>query len=93
MFQGTAAHGWKGGWGTVYFLLRDRKGILTGPTVILGYFVLVNFILIKLYLDYQGKGALFDLGLLSRELRHRSVAAQSCSSSSGALRTGWSSPP
>ena len=67
VFQGTAAHGWKGGWGTVYFLLRDRKGILTGPTVILGYFVLINFILIKLYLDYQGKGALFDLGLLSED--------------------------
>jgi adsorption protein B len=65
VFQGTVAHGWKGGWGTVYFLLRDRKGILTGPTVILGYFVLINFMLIKLYLDLRGQGALFNLDWLS----------------------------
>ncbi|HEX4555622.1 MAG TPA: glycosyl transferase family protein [Xanthobacteraceae bacterium] len=26
VFQGTSSHGWKGNWGTKYFLLRDRKG-------------------------------------------------------------------
>ena len=67
VFQGTADHGWKGGWGTAYFLLRDRKGILTGPTVVLGYFVLVNFVLIKLYLDSSGQSELFNLGLLSQD--------------------------
>ena len=67
VFQGTAAHGWGGGLGTFYFLLRDRKGIVTGPTVMLGYFVLMNLLLIRLYLDSRGQGALFDLSLLGRD--------------------------
>jgi adsorption protein B len=50
VFQGTSSHGWEGNWGTKYFLARDRKGILTSPTVILGYFVLANLILIEQYL-------------------------------------------
>jgi adsorption protein B len=66
VFQGTAAHGWKGGWGTVYFLWRDRKGILTGPTVMLGYFIIANIYLIKFYLDGRGEGSLFNLDLLSQ---------------------------
>jgi adsorption protein B len=67
VFQGTAAHGWGGTWGTMYFLLRDRKGILTGPTVILGYFVMVNFLLIEAYLVAYAPGVGFGLGLLSRD--------------------------
>ena len=67
VFQGTAAHGWKGGWGTVYFLLRDRKGILTGPTVMLGYFVAANLLLIKLFLDGTGRDALFNLSFLTQD--------------------------
>ena len=90
VFQGTAAHGWKGGWGTVYFLLRDRKGILTGPTVILGYFVLINFMLIKLFLDLRGQGALFDLGWLANGYVVELLLI-TCSSSSGALPTAWCS--
>jgi len=67
VFQGTVTHGWEGGIGTVYFLVRDRKGILTGPTVMLGYFVFLNLILIKLYLDSRGSGGLFNLSLLSND--------------------------
>ncbi len=67
VFQGTATHGWGGGAGTFYFLLRDRKGILTGPTVMVGYFIVANFMLIKLYLDSVGHGELFNLSLLSRD--------------------------
>jgi adsorption protein B len=68
VFQGMAAHGWEGNWGTRYFLLRDRKGILTGPTVILGYFVLLNFVLIELYMETYAAGVQIDLVLLSRGL-------------------------
>lgn len=63
VFQGTATHGWKGGWGTFYFLLRDRKGIITGPTVMLGYFVLGNFAGLKFYCD--SVGAPFDTSWLT----------------------------
>lgn len=65
VFQGTAAHGWKGNWGTRYFLLRDRKGIITGPTVILGYFVMANLILIGMYMAAYANGVQIDLDLLS----------------------------
>lgn len=58
VFQGMATHGWEGNWGTRYFLLRDRKRIITGPTVILGYFVMMNFILLGLYLDAHANGIL-----------------------------------
>jgi adsorption protein B len=68
VFQGMATHGWEGNWGTRYFLLRDRKGILTGPTVILGYFVLLNFVLIELYMGTYAAGVQIDLELLSRGL-------------------------
>jgi bacteriophage N4 adsorption protein B len=66
VFQGTASHGWKGNWGTRYFLARDRKGIITSPTVMLGYFVLANLVLIALYLEWFANGRLFDYVLLSR---------------------------
>jgi adsorption protein B len=65
VFQGMATHGWEGNWGTRYFLLRDRKGIITGPTVILGYFVMMNFILLGLYLDAYANGFHSELMLLS----------------------------
>jgi bacteriophage N4 adsorption protein B len=48
--------------------LRDRKGILTGPTVILGYFVLLNFVLIEFYMGTYASGVQIDLVLLSRGL-------------------------
>lgn len=62
VFQGMAAHGWEGNLGTRYFLLRDRKGIVTGPTVILGYFVMLNFILLAVY--FQAYAETFDSELL-----------------------------
>lgn len=67
VFQGTSSHGWEGNWGTRYFLLRDRKGIVTGPTVILGYFVLASFILIEQYLSTYDIASQFRYLLLSRE--------------------------
>ncbi len=66
VFQGTSTHGWKGNWGTKYFLLRDRKGIFNGPTIVLGYFAMVNLLLIGMYLVRYGHGARFDYIFLSR---------------------------
>jgi adsorption protein B len=66
VFQGTSSHGWIGNWGTKYFLLRDRKGILAGPTIILGYFALVNLILIALYLATYAPDDQFHYSLLSQ---------------------------
>ena len=66
VFQGTAAHGWGGTWGTMYFLLRDRKGILTGPTVILGYFVMANFLLIEAWLKAFAPDVGHGLSLLTQ---------------------------
>lgn len=56
VFQGIAELGWRGGLATKYFLTRDRKSLITNPTVIVGYFVLVNLLLIELYLNYYGDG-------------------------------------
>ncbi len=67
VFQGTQSHGWAGNAGTKYFLLRDRKGIFTGPTIILGYLVIVSLLLIALYLEVYAPGAQFDYALLSRD--------------------------
>ncbi len=66
VFQGTSSHGWGGNWGTKYFLARDRKGIVTGPTVIFGYFVLINLVLIELYLASYETGSQFDFALLAQ---------------------------
>jgi adsorption protein B len=49
VFQGTRELGWKGSLGTKYFLARDRKGIVTSPAVILGYFVMLNLIGLAFY--------------------------------------------
>jgi adsorption protein B len=46
VFQGIRELGWKGTWGTKYFLARDRKGVITGTTVMLGYFVMVSLLVI-----------------------------------------------
>lgn len=67
VFQGTSAHGWKGNRGTRYFLFRDRKGILTAPIIILGYFALANLVLIELYIELLAYGAHFDYELLSQD--------------------------
>jgi bacteriophage N4 adsorption protein B len=67
VFQGMSAHGWRGNWGTKYFLARDRKGILTSPVVMLGYFVLANLVLIELYLQWYARVRFFDYVLLSQD--------------------------
>jgi adsorption protein B len=64
VFQGTSSHGWAGNWGTKYFLLRDRKGIVTGPTVMLAYFALVSLFLTEMYLAAFEPGFQFDFVLL-----------------------------
>jgi bacteriophage N4 adsorption protein B len=66
VFQGLEAHGWRGRPGTKYFLARDRKGIVTGPTVMLGYFALANLVLTGLYLAYSTPQGFFDYVLLSK---------------------------
>jgi adsorption protein B len=67
VFQGTSSHGWEGNAGTRYFLFRDRKGIFSGPVVILGYFALANLLLIELYLATFAPEAQFDFVLLGRD--------------------------
>jgi bacteriophage N4 adsorption protein B len=67
VFQGTSSHGWKGNWGTKYFLFRDRKGIFSGTTIILGYFILANLVLIELYLATYAREAQFDYVLLTQD--------------------------
>ena len=67
VFQGTSAHGWKGNRGTKYFLFRDRKGIITAPVIILGYFALTNLVLIELYMRTFAYGAQFDYVLLGQD--------------------------
>jgi len=67
VFQGTSSHGWIGNWGTKYFLLRDRKGILAGPVIILGYFALVSLVLTGLYLEIYADDTLFYYSLLSQQ--------------------------
>jgi adsorption protein B len=52
VFQGIKELGWKGSWATKYFLARDRKGIITGPTVMMGYFIALNLLLIGAYFAY-----------------------------------------
>jgi len=68
VFQGIAELGWRGGLATKYFLLRDRKSLLTNPTVILGYFVLANLILIEFWLANYGDGMLHPYVLLNSDL-------------------------
>jgi adsorption protein B len=87
IFQGISEIGWRGGLATKYFLSRDRKSLLTNPTVIVGYFVLANLLLIQLYLlryasatdypfellnsDYVAKLFLINLFFLVWRLVHR----------------------
>jgi adsorption protein B len=45
-FQGWRRLGWRGDLRTKYVLLRDRKGLLTNPTVALGYGVVLTVVTI-----------------------------------------------
>jgi adsorption protein B len=63
VFQGSRTHGWVGSLGTKYFLMRDRKGLITSFVVILAYFVLANLFVNELYFQYiaQSRAVRFDL--------------------------------
>lgn len=47
VFQGWSQHGWIGGAGAKYFFLRDRKSLITAPTALLAYFVMLNLIIVQ----------------------------------------------
>lgn len=50
-FHGWMAMGWRGPLSTKYFLLRDRKTLITSPANMLAVFLLVNFIGVEALLD------------------------------------------
>jgi adsorption protein B len=52
VFQGTKEHGWKGSWGTKYFLMRDRKGLVTNPVTMMAYFLLANLVALEIYFNF-----------------------------------------
>jgi adsorption protein B len=47
-FQGWSAHGWGRGLGAKYFFLRDRKGLVTAPTAVLAYMMLLGIAVVEL---------------------------------------------
>jgi adsorption protein B len=47
-FQGWSQHGWEGSIGEKYFLLRDRKGLVTAPAAIAAYFVMLNLVALEM---------------------------------------------
>lgn len=51
--QGWSQVGWEGPLSTKYLLFRDRKGLVTSFVAILGYLLLINF-LVFLFADYMG---------------------------------------
>jgi adsorption protein B len=67
VFQGSREHGWKGSWGTKYFLARDRKGVITSPAVMLAYFALANLTIFELYRAFFDPERQFVYTLLSTE--------------------------
>jgi bacteriophage N4 adsorption protein B len=67
IFQGISEIGWRGGLATKYFLTRDRKSLITNPTVIVGYFVLANLILIQLYLSKYAEASEYPFALLNSD--------------------------
>jgi adsorption protein B len=68
IFQGIAEIGWRGGLATKYFFSRDRKSLITNPTVIVGYFVLASLVLVELYLAYYGDGTPHPYVFLNSDL-------------------------
>jgi bacteriophage N4 adsorption protein B len=68
IFQGIAEIGWRGGMATKYFFSRDRKSLITNPTVIVGYFVLASLVLVELYLIYYGDGSPHPYVFLNSDL-------------------------
>jgi adsorption protein B len=67
VFQGSHEHGWKGSFGTKYFLARDRKGVITSPAVMLAYFALANLTIFELYRAFFDPDQKFVYTLLSTD--------------------------
>lgn len=67
VFQGAHEHGWRGSLGTKYFLARDRKGVITSPAVMLGYFALANLTAFELYRLFFNPEQQFTYQLLSKD--------------------------
>ncbi|MBR0994291.1 glycosyl transferase family protein [Bradyrhizobium japonicum] len=65
VFQGTEEIGWKGKFGTKYFLARDRKGVLTSPAVMLAYFAMANLALFETFRWYLDPNSALTYVLLS----------------------------
>lgn len=67
VFQGTEEIGWKGKFGTKYFLARDRKGVITSPAIMLAYFAMANLILFELFRSYLDPSRELSYTLLSSD--------------------------
>ena len=67
VFQGTEEIGWKGRLGTKYFLARDRKGVVTSPAVMLGYFAMANLIVLEVFRSYFDPDATLSYTLLTTD--------------------------
>ena len=49
VFQGWRSLGWSRNLRLSYILMRDRKAVLTNPTNLVGYFIVVNIVFMELY--------------------------------------------
>ncbi len=49
VFQGWRSLGWSRKLRLSYILMRDRKAVVTNPTNLIGYFIVVNIIFMELY--------------------------------------------
>lgn len=67
VFQGTEEIGWKGALGTKYFLVRDRKGVITSPAVMLAYFAMANLMAFELFRWFFDPNLELSYTLLSTE--------------------------
>ena len=63
-FQGWSNQGWAGSIGDRYFLLRDRKGLITAPTALLAYFVMMNLIVLEIVFQIMPGNNLLQYTLL-----------------------------
>jgi adsorption protein B len=70
--------GWRGPWSTKYFLLRDRKTLITSPANMLAVFVLANFIMVEQALRHMPNVSavptIFETSALVKALLFANVA-------------------
>ncbi len=64
VFVGARELGWRGPWGTLLFLFRDRKGVVAFPVVMIGYFIMANLVAIELWLDWRWPSFVVDKSLI-----------------------------